>query len=312
MMERLLNGNRKCISSVNGELFYKDLGYILMHEHLIVKPQIHEEKYYAYTLDCVDNAISDIKDIMEYGCKSILDMTPINYGRDINKLRELSKQTGANILCCTGFHKEIFLPEYVKTITVDGLVDVLLNEVRYGIDNTSIKPAVLKCGSSFKEITNLESKCIQAVAKTHLLTGLKISTHCDKGTMGIEQLNILVKNGVRPQDIILGHIDCSEDEKYIFDLLDLNVNIEIDHIGRTLHHDKWVIELLKKVQHRNQLTQIFLSQDMGKKDYLHSYQGKPGLSYIFDDFKKMFLTSFSEDVFSQILNKNPASFFELI
>ena len=158
----------------------------------------------------------------------------------------------------------------------------------------------------------MERKCIQAVAKTHLLTGLKISTHCDKGTMGIEQLNILVENGVRPQDIILGHIDCSEDEEYIFDLLNLNVNVEIDHIGRTLRHDKWVIELLKKVQSRNQLAQIFLSQDMGKKDYLHSYQGKPGLSYILNDFKKMFLTSFTEDDFSQILNKNPASFFKLI
>jgi arsenate reductase (thioredoxin) len=47
----------------------------------------------------------------------------------------------------------------------------------------------------------------QTSRRAHHLTGLAISTHTEVGTMGLDQIQLLISEGVEPERIIIGHVD---------------------------------------------------------------------------------------------------------
>ena len=56
-------------------------------------------------------------------------------------------------------------------------------------------------------------------------------------------------------------------------------------------------------------SQLFLSGDMGKKDYITTYGGKPGLDYILGVFKNKFVKEIGKEYFDKITKDNPKRFF---
>ena len=98
-------------------------------------------------------------------------------------------------------------------------------------------------GTSFENITDQERRAVEIVARLHQDTGIMISTHCDKGTMGIEQLDLLEHYGVSAKDVLLGHIDSKHDIDYAKELCKRGAKICIDHVGRSLSdHDAFCVE----------------------------------------------------------------------
>ena len=158
-------------------------------------------------------------------------MTPINYGRDVLAYQRIAKKTGIYVICCTGFHKELFMPSWFKEKKSSQIYDEVLNEIENGIDKTSIRPGVIKMGTSFENITDQERRAVEIVARLHQDTGIMISTHCDKGTMWIEQLDLLEHYGVSAKDVLLGHIDSKHDIDYAKELCKRGAKICIDHVG---------------------------------------------------------------------------------
>ena len=60
----------------------------------------------------------------------------------------------------------------------------------------------------------MEEKAIRVAARAQRELGLPISTHCDKGTMGLEQAEILKSLGVDLSRVLLCHIDSRMDIEY--------------------------------------------------------------------------------------------------
>ncbi len=297
------------INSVIGLLDPSALQVTLMHEHLIVKPQIQDEKYAPYTLDNAAKSTFEAIEFKTHGGKTIVDMTPINYGRNVDALQKIAKASKTNVLFTTGFHKEEFMPDYVANASVDQLVEIILKEINEGVGEHHLKPAVIKCGSSLNTITDNEKKCIMAAARAHLKSGLPISTHCDKGTMGKEQADLLMSEGVSPEHILLGHVDIPENLQYLKELCKLGVNIEIDHFGRHLDDQddlrgSFVSQLIKE----GNINRIFISGDMGKKEYLYSYGGKPGLTYFVKGLREALSIKIGSRNYERIMIDNPKRF----
>ncbi len=293
MMEQLQSGKLK--------------SYVLVHEHVWVKPQIDDAQYEQYTLVDKAKALSDLNDLYESGVTTLIDMTPINYGRSINTMSELARQSGVSILPISGFHKDEFLSIEHKRMDVDQLERVILRDLA----QFNFKQCALKFGTSYNEVKASEKRCIEAVCRVHLKTGIPISTHCDKGTCALEQLELLKKYGVDYEHVLLGHIDMSENESVIYELLKQGVNLGFDHIGRTQAHDDWLVQLVSKLVKDGFIHQICISQDFGKTSYLHSYGGQPGLDYIVKDFKELFLKHMDIKIFDQIMIENPCRIFKL-
>ena len=164
-------------------------------------------------------------------------------------------------------------------------------------------------GTSFENITDQERRAVEIVARLHHDTGIMISTHCDKGTMGIEQLDLLEHYGVSANDVLLGHIDSKHDIDYAKELCKRGAKICIDHVGRSLSdHDAFCVQLITELIEAGFVDHVVLSGDMGKTDYLLSYGGTPGFGYILTELKKTLLQYISEEDFSKMLIKNPQQF----
>ncbi len=298
------------IPTVCGQIDSGRLGFTLMHEHVIVDPQLSDPGYDPYRLTDGELMTKEVGDYVGSGGDTILDAAPLNFGRDVEKMERISRKTGCNILFATGFHKQQFLPGYVGEKSVDELSDILTGEIENGVGTNKRRPAVLKFGTSLNGITEWEEKCIAAVCRAHLATGLPIITHTEKGTAGLLQVERLLKYGVDPKRVILGHLDLNLDMDYLLELCQSGVNIQFDHFGRGDMDESSRIDMLKRLIGEGFLSQIFISGDMGKKEYLPAYGGRPGFTYFLKGLKEKFAAQITEEAYLQIMTGNVRRFFE--
>jgi 5-phospho-D-xylono-1,4-lactonase len=298
------------VNTVLGVLPSNNLGATLSHEHLAMNPG-DPVRYGDSIFDDTEKIKQDVTEFISTGGKTIVEMTPLNFGRDVLAYQEISRATGIQVICATGFHKEEFIPPLWTTKGKSEVIDLLRSEISQGISNTGIRPGVIKIGTSYNHISDVEKRFIEIASIVQQETMLALSTHCDKGTMALELCRLLTKFGACPAKVILGHIDIPNDIEYLKKICALGFNVQIDHVGRDkTQHDIVKIHLIKDLIKSGFINQIFLSGDMGKRTYMKSYGGWPGLGYILGEFKGYLLENgITEMDIENILVKNPRRVF---
>lgn len=296
--------------TVTGPIRPEQMGTTYVHEHLMVQPQLEDDTYIPYTLQNEAASQDEVRSFAAAGGNTLVEMTPIHYGRDPAAYWRISQKTGVHVICCTGFHKELFMPPWFGEKTDLQLYDILMDEIENGLDGTGVRPGVIKLGTSFQEITALETRAIQAAARVHLETGIPISTHCDRGTMGVEQILALEKLGVDPGHVLLCHIDSAKDIEYAIRLCRMGAFICIDHVGRELaDKDAFRVRMILELLDAGCLERVTLAGDMGKRSYLPAYGGAPGLAYILTSLKSALVSKIGEAAFRTMLVDNPRRIF---
>lgn len=104
------------------------------------------DQYLAYTLKDERASAKEAKLFSQCGGKTIIEMTPIYYGRDVRAYQRIAREAGIHVVCCTGFHKELFMPPWFREKTQYQLI---LEEIQQGIDGTSIRPGALTATEAF-------------------------------------------------------------------------------------------------------------------------------------------------------------------
>jgi phosphotriesterase-related protein len=105
------------INSVLGAIDTKQLGFTLMHEHLMVAFQGAQKDYPEFLVgDVFDRIINGLKGAKDGGVDTVVDMTTNDLGRDINLIAEASRRTGVNIIACSGWWLDVprFLNRWQK------------------------------------------------------------------------------------------------------------------------------------------------------------------------------------------------------
>ena len=107
--------------------------------------------------------IEAIEEAKDFGVKTIVDATPNDGYRDPELYKIVSLKTGVNIICSTGFYSEpLGATGYFKhryglsgdsTRIVKDMYEILMKEISDGIGGSTVKPGVIKVGSSKGEIT---------------------------------------------------------------------------------------------------------------------------------------------------------------
>ncbi|MDF7638013.1 aryldialkylphosphatase [Lactobacillus sp. ESL0791] len=300
----MVNTNKK-INTVNGKISVNSMGITYIHEHLYVVPN-ELPKYYDYTLDDIDKNIAEAVSFKDAGGNTIVDLTPINYGRSPLLLKKIASSAGINVAFVTGFHKQEFQPSWIKDMTDADIYNFLTNEITAGVTSQHLLPAGMKCGTSYNNITDDEKRIIIIESKVQNDLHIPIITHCDQGTMGLEQLALFEKNNADLSHICLSHVDLMENEKYIEQICQTGASVCFDHIGRDLdNHDELKVQMIVKLVQNGYADQICLSGDMGRKKYFVSYGGKPGLKYILTTLKEELLKYISEEDFIKMVKDNP-------
>lgn len=230
------------INTVLGQIDVEKLGKTLVHEHIVGGYPGWECDALARPYDrkkIVSVCVKNVEPVKEYGIQSIIDATPIDLSRDVQVLKEVSEILRINIICATGMYmEELGKWAYLKQRSRSGvgdmaqeLYDTYMHELTVGIKDTGIKAGVIKVATGFNNISECEMASLKAAARAQKATGVPIVTHTENGTMGPEQLDVLLKEGVDPLKIMCGHMCCNSSIEYQLEVLKRKTFIAFDRFG---------------------------------------------------------------------------------
>ncbi len=293
------------VNTVLGPVDAAELGTTYIHEHLYVKPN-ELPAFYPYTLDDVDRGVEEIESFMAAGGSTIVELSPLNFGRNTEALKVMATRTGCHILCVTGLHKEEHLPTWFDKLSDDEIAGVVADEIEDGIGTHRIKPAAVKVGTSLNTITDRERRAIKICTRVAVEHHMPMITHCDKGTMALEQLALVEAEGMDPSHVCLSHVDLTLNAAYIAAICNTGAYVSLDHVGRDLDgRDHERASMIKELVEIGVGDRLCLAGDMGKKEYWPAYGGKPGLACILTDLKKELTACIGEEAFDAMVRANP-------
>lgn len=315
------------VQTVLGKIDPREIGFTDSHDHLIrIGGGEVIKGGHNYLMDSYEAARDELLLYKAVGGKTVVEMTPCGSGRDVESLVKLSTETGVNIIGTTGFHKSEFYDNNTHIMyryTKEQLANLFIADVEEGIDKndysgpiverSTAKAGVIKAANSYQVITKTELKVFEAAAIASKETGAPISFHCEKGTMAVEAVDILLKSGVLPDNIIISHIDRNPDTYYHTQLLKRGVYLEYDGPGRVKYYtDEVILNLIKNVVAAGFEDQILLGLDLGTRSYFKSYSGGPGMDYLQKKFiPRMKVEKICEEVINKFTVLNPESAFAI-
>jgi len=295
------------IVTVTGEVSSTDLGAVLMHEHIMCN-LYRISGNSDHLLDDVDLAVSELRHLDETPVRTVVDVTSVGLGRDLETLRQIALATGLNIVAGCGWYRDPYLPQEVFDETSDGLADILVSEITGGSAYGGIRPGIIgEIGAYTDPMTPAEERVLRAGAFAQVETGVAVYTHAARSTVGIEQARILLRMGVPPDRIVIGHSDTVPRKKYWSELLDMGVTLGFDTVRPHFPYDVQVrIAGLVWLAERGSLDRVVVSNDVCFRSHLRAFDGG-GYPYCATDFfDSLRRVGFGDQEFRTIFHENPA------
>jgi phosphotriesterase-related protein len=158
-------------------------------------------------LDDEDLAVEELTLFKNAGGSCIVELTSTGLHPNPAGLRRVAERARVHIVAGSGFYVEQSHPDYVATASTEELARMIAAEVEEGIAGTEVKAGIIgEIGTS--SVTPQEEKVLHAAALAQQRTGAAISIHTQRGFRAGETIaRILLGDGVRPERIILGHMD---------------------------------------------------------------------------------------------------------
>ncbi|HGY3718128.1 TPA: phosphotriesterase-related protein [Citrobacter gillenii] len=286
-------------------------GYTYVHEHLHI-----DLSGFKNNIDCrLDQyalICQEMKDLRALGVRNIIEMTNRYMGRNPQFMLDMMRETGMNVVACTGYYQDAFFPEHVAARSVEQLAQEMVDEIVIGIDGTELKAGIIaEIGSSEGVITPLEEKVFIAAARAHNETGRPISTHTSFSTMGLEQLDLLKMHGVDLSRVTVGHCDLKDNLDNILRMIDLGAYVQFDTIGKNSYYpDEKRIGMLHALRDRKLLNHVMLSMDITRRSHLKANGGN-GYDYLLTTFiPQLRQSGFDQVDVDTMLRDNPSQFFQ--
>lgn len=261
------------VNTVRGPVDSAELGVTLMHEHVFVlSPEVQQNWPTGWDADdAVDDAVSRLDELASLGVRTIVDLTVVGLGRDIELVSRVAERVDAvNIVVATGLYTYDELPHYfdyrsaaMRPDGTDALEEFFLRDIEEGIAGTGIRPGVLKCATDKPGVTPGVERVLRAVAKVHRKTGVLISTHTDVATRrGLDQQEIFRSEGVDLSRVVIGHSGDSTDIAYLEAMLRDGSTLGMDRFGVSLYcstEDR--IRTIARLCENGWASQLVLSHD---------------------------------------------------
>ena len=221
------------VNTVLGPVDTKDLGFTLMHEHIIVMSPGVKENFPVFDRPAeIASAVQKLKDVQARGVKTMVDLT-VGDWRDIPFVKEVVSQAQMQVVVATGIYWEV--PHYFSAQSgrsVDFIADLFARDITDGIMDTGVKAGIIKCATDEPGVTPDVQRILQAAARAHRKTGVPISTHTHAGSqVGLKQQDVFESEGVDLGRCVIGHSGDTEDTDYLRKLCDRGSYIGMDRFG---------------------------------------------------------------------------------
>ena len=201
------------IRTVKGITDAGNFNFVDAHTHIWIKKEesqnknfISEESDFPLIKSCIEN-------FKECNGSLLVDCTPYGCGRDVNKLRELSIETGVEVVAVTGFHRRDYYPpdSMIWEFNQMEAVSFFIQEITTGFKETLNKDVKIKAGlikipfigsleNNYKTLTDA---AIQAAYDTYI----PILVHTEMG-LNIEWFADYIEDkGIKPEKVAFCHVD---------------------------------------------------------------------------------------------------------
>jgi len=250
------------VNSVLGPLDTKDLGFTLMHEHVMSQGLVAQNFPELFGEGFMDRIINGVTEATKEGVDTIVDATTYDLGRDVSVLADIARQTNVNIIACTGWWMN--LPEYIAGAPPDLYADLFVREIQEGIAGTGIKAGILKSAADHGGVTATGEIMLRAVARAHCRTLVPIMLHSDAlGQVARQQLAILKEEGVDLNRVAVDHVNDTTDMEYLTWLLDQGCYLGMDRYPGLGLSSRARTETLKSLIDAGWIDRLLPSHDFG-------------------------------------------------
>ncbi|MGE5596775.1 MAG: phosphotriesterase [Hyphomicrobiales bacterium] len=219
------------IQSATGPIDTADLGFTLMHEHVNVNwpPMMQQYPELFDRQADMERAVQRLRQAKEAGVRTIVDLTPIDLGRDAAMIAEVARRSGMQIIVATGLYYSI--PFYFLLRPDEDMTALFVKDITQGIGTTGVRAGVIKCATE-PEMHEMNERVLRASARAHRQTGVPICTHTyPANRTGLEQQRVFKEEGVDLGRIVIGHSDDSDDIGYLEQIIQNGSYCGMDRIG---------------------------------------------------------------------------------
>ncbi len=290
------------IQTTTGTVLPGDLGRTLVHEHVLVG-------YPGWELDArapkfkrdeaMVRAVDQMQELQGHGVGTFLDPCPMDLGRDVEFLAELSQKSGMRIICTTGMYFEAEGNTYTfRHLPLEEITAIYVQELEDGIGDTGIKAGAIKMATGANTVSAYERKMVTAAARAAKITGAPLISHTQNATCGHDQIDLVTGEGVPAGQLLVGHSDGTADFEYQKSLAERGAYVGFDRFGISMFQpDEVRIDNLMKLRDAGHLERILISHDS-----IVCWKGRP-VPYAnhFDDLLAMLPDWRSTHIFKKIL-----------
>jgi phosphotriesterase-related protein len=231
------------IETLDGPLDTAQLGTVLMHEHIFNLSWEIQQLYpgfHGWDPEAkVAEAQQAFKDLKAAGVDTIVELSVIGLGRDVELFARAVEGSGIQVVCATGLYTYDVMPRMWHFsgpgTLLDGpepLDELMLRDIREGIQGTSVKAGMLKCAIDQAGLTEHVDRVLRSVCRVHHETGLPITIHTHPEThRGRDALKVLGEEGVDPRRVVLAHCGDSTDLDHLEELAQSGALLGMDRFG---------------------------------------------------------------------------------
>ncbi|MBN3289005.1 PTER protein, partial [Polypterus senegalus] len=252
------------------------------------------------------------------GGGTIVENTTTGIDRDVKTLKKLSQETGVNIVSGAGFYVDASHSKETRSMSVEKLTGIIIDEILHGADGTDIKCGVIgEIGTSWP-ITDSEKKVLQATAHAQTQLGCPVIIHPGRHDLApFEVVRILQEAGGDLSKTVMSHMDRTIFEKEkLLEFAKLGSYVEYDLFGTEMlnYHfrpdvdmpcDNQRIQSVRLLVDEGYEDQLLIAHDVHTKNRLTKYGGH-GYSYILEYIvPKMLTRGIAQSAVDKILIKNP-------
>src|SRR6202521_6044056 len=220
------------VETALGPIATTELGPTLMHEHIVTRsPGVHEN--WPHLMDrpeILTIAERKMTDLHGRGIRTIVDLTTVDLGRDIDLIGEGARRSRVHVIVATGVW---WMPQrYFNVHGVDEVAALFVRDITQGIGTSGVKAAIIKSATDTAGVTPVIENVLRASARAQKATGVPISTHTwAAGRSGEAQQAIFAQEGVDLRRVVIGHSGDSEDLGYLHGKIERGSSIGLGSLG---------------------------------------------------------------------------------
>jgi phosphotriesterase-related protein len=223
------------INTVAGPRGVDTLGRTLIHEHVLVGYPgwfIDNRMPRFVRAEAMDRVVDAFQRLHDYGVRTVVDPCPMDLGRDVEFVAEMSQRSGVTLICATGVYTEAQgIPFALAHHEVEAIADIFQAEVEDGVGASGIRPGLLKIATGDGVVSAYERKMLTAAARVAKRTGLPLLSHTENCSCGQEQIDIVTGEGVAHHRLLVGHSCGRDDHDYQAALARRGAYVGFDRFG---------------------------------------------------------------------------------